>query len=134
MREEIGSAQATLTRLAGTPPTWFRAVAGMANPFVAPTLAMHGLRRVSWSARGFDAVDKDTNRVFARLANGIAPGAILLLHEGGPDSVALMARVLAELDERGYRTVLPDAVESATPIASIAAGDQQPVVERRAAP
>jgi peptidoglycan/xylan/chitin deacetylase (PgdA/CDA1 family) len=134
MREEIGRAQAALTHLSGTPPTWFRAVAGMANPFVAPTLAIHGLRRVSWSARGFDAVDKDTDRVFARLARGIAPGAILLLHEGGPDSVALMARVLDELDAHGYRTVLPDAAESATRTTSIATGDQQPVIERRAAP
>jgi peptidoglycan/xylan/chitin deacetylase (PgdA/CDA1 family) len=134
MREEIGRAQDTLTRLVGTPPTWFRAVAGMANPFVAPALAAHGLRRVSWSARGFDAVDKNTDRVLARLARGIAPGAILLLHEGGPDSVALMARVLAELDSRGYRSVLPDAAESTIPTSSIAAGNQQPVVERRAAP
>jgi len=144
MREEIGRAQATLTRLTGAPPRWFRAVAGMANPFVFPVLVEHGLRRVSWSARGFDAVDANTDRVFARLARGITPGAILLLHEGGPDSITLMGKVLTELDTRGYRTILPEAMEGAADAAtppiisaaapSIAAGDQQPVVERRAAP
>jgi peptidoglycan/xylan/chitin deacetylase (PgdA/CDA1 family) len=137
MREEISRAQETLTQLAGTPPRWFRAVAGMANPFVAPVLKTYDLQRVSWSARGFDAVDKDTDRVFARLARGITPGAILLLHEGGPDSVALMSRLLAELDARGYRTVLPGTVGAARVPAdarSIAASDQQPVVERRATP
>lgn len=150
MREEIGRAQATLTRLAGAPPHWFRAVAGMANPFVAPALVAHGLRRVSWSARGFDAVDGNTHRVFARLARGIAPGAILLLHEGGPDSVVLMTRVLDELNVRGYRAVLPEDMQSVADAATIAAipaaaaisaatisspaGDQQPVVERRATP
>ena len=144
MREEIGRAQDTLTRIAGAPPHWFRAVAGMANPFVAPALATHGLRRVSWSARGFDAVDGNTHRVFARLARGIAPGAILLLHEGGPDSITLMTRVLDELDARGYRAVLPEdmqgvggvATPAFIPAAAISnpAGDQQPVVERRATP
>jgi peptidoglycan/xylan/chitin deacetylase (PgdA/CDA1 family) len=136
MGEEIGRAQATLTRLAGAPPCWFRAVAGMANPFVAPALAAHGLRRVSWSARGFDAVDANTDRVFARLARGIAPGAILLLHEAGPDSVVLMQRVLDALDARGYRTVLPDADGVPGSVAALArvAGDDQPVVEGHPAP
>ncbi len=136
MREEIGRAQDTLTRLAGTPPRWFRAVAGMANPFVAPALAAHGLRRVSWSARGFDAVDRNTGRVFARLRRGIAPGAILLLHEGGPDSVALLQRVLNELDACGYRALLPDADATMASAAdpALAIGDDQPVVERRTAP
>ena len=116
----------------------------MANPFVAPALVAHGLRRVSWSARGFDAVDGNTHRVFARLARGIAPGAILLLHEGGPDSIALMDKLLTELDARGYRTVMPEAMEgladaaTAAAISAVAisssAGDQQPVVERGAPP
>lgn len=136
MREEIGRAQATLTRLAGAPPHWFRAVAGMANPFVAPALAAHGLRRVSWSVRGFDAVDGDTERVFARLRRGIAPGAIMLLHEGGPGSVALLQRVLGELDARGYRTVLPeaDAASASAAVVPGVAGDDQPVVEGHTTP
>ena len=150
MNEEIGRAQATLAHLAGAPPRWFRAVAGMANPFVLPVLTRHGLRRVSWSARGFDAVDGNTHRVFARLVRGIAPGAILLLHEGGPDSIALMTRVLDELDIRGYRAVLPEDMEGVADAATTAAipaaaaisavtisssaGDQQPVVERGAPP
>lgn len=115
MRAQIDSAQAALTELAGTPPRWFRAVVGMANPFVAAALKRHGLARVAWSARGFDAVMRDPDGVVARIERDLSPGAIVLLHEGASHgrNVETLAAVLARLDERGYRTVLPEQLEAA---------------------
>lgn len=114
LAREVGAAQATLARLAGARPRWFRAVAGLGNPFLAPVLRRAGLARVSWTARGFDAVDGDDDRVLARLLRGLRPGAVLLLHEGGAPgrSVALAARLLAALAERGYTTVLPGSAST----------------------
>lgn len=114
---QIAVAQEQLTRLAGVPPRWFRAVAGHANPFVQPMLARLGLARVSWSGRGFDTVDGDDRRVLARLVRALAPGAILLLHEGGPPGRApsLLAGLLAEMDRRGYRTCLPEPAPARMP-------------------
>ena len=116
-RRQISDAQDQLAALAGAPPRWFRAVAGHANPFVQPTLARLGLARVSWSGRGFDAVDGDDGRVLTRLYRAIAPGAILLLHEGGPPGRAprLLAALLGELDRRGYGTVLPEPAVAVMP-------------------
>jgi peptidoglycan/xylan/chitin deacetylase (PgdA/CDA1 family) len=114
MRAQIDQAQATLTRLTGTPPRWFRAVVGMSNPFVAASLKRHGLARVAWTARGFDAVAADPARAVARMERQFVPGAIVLLHEGAGhgNNVAILARLLQRLDELGYRTVLPEAVEA----------------------
>jgi hypothetical protein len=36
----------------------------------------------SWTRRGFDSVNGDPESVYARLANGLAAGDILLLHDG----------------------------------------------------
>ena len=110
MSREIEGAQAALTAIAGVAPRWFRAVVGMANPFVAAPLARLGLTRVAWSARGYDAVERDPARVSARIVRTLAPGAIVLLHEGSPHgrSLDIVARVLDDLAARGYRTVLPD--------------------------
>ncbi|NZA27260.1 polysaccharide deacetylase family protein [Luteimonas sp. SJ-92] len=110
MAREIGEAQATLAALAGAPPRWFRSVVGMTNPFVAAPLRRHGLARVAWSARGFDAVRGDPDAVAARIGRDLAPGAIVLLHEGAPHgrSVEIVARVLERLQAAGYRTVLPE--------------------------
>lgn len=109
MDREIGEAQRVLTELTGTPPSYFRAVVGHANPFVAPALTRHGLTRVSWSARGYDGVSGDVERVVARIAQDLQPGAIVLLHEGAPhgNSIAILERVLEMLAARGLQPVLP---------------------------
>jgi peptidoglycan/xylan/chitin deacetylase (PgdA/CDA1 family) len=109
MAREIADAQAELQALAGVAPRWFRAVVGMANPFVAAPLARLGLARVAWSARGYDAVDGDAARVVARIERDLAPGAIVLLHEGAAHgrNTETIALLLDRLAARGLGTVLP---------------------------
>lgn len=109
MAEEIDTAQRLLTSLSGTPPRWFRSVAGHTNPFVEPSLASLGLTRVSWSARGYDAVSGDPEQVVKRVAASLAPGAIVLLHEGAAHgrSVDIIRRVLETVRARGLRATLP---------------------------
>ncbi len=112
MREQISRAQAELTTIAGVAPRWFRAVVGMANPFVAVALRDHGLARVAWSARGFDAVAADPHAVVARIERNLAPGAIVLLHEGARHgrNVESMRLLLESLHRQGYRAALPQVV------------------------
>lgn len=109
MAREIEGAQAALRDLAGVEPRWFRAVVGMANPFVAASLARLGLARVAWSARGYDAVTADPAKVVARIEADLAPGAIILMHEGaahGRSAEAVQA-LLERMAVLGYRCVLP---------------------------
>lgn len=114
MRAEIAQTQATLTALTGTAPRWFRAVVGMANPFTAAPLRAHGLARVAWSARGYDALAADPRVVAARIGRTLAPGAIVLLHEGARHgrNVEALALLLQRLDTLGYRTLLPEDLEA----------------------
>ena len=113
MREEIARGQATITALTGTAPRWFRAVVGMSNPFVAASLKRHGLARAAWSARGFDGVHCEPARVVERIDRDLAPGAIVLMHEGAAHgrNVETLALLLERLGERGYRCVLPQQIE-----------------------
>jgi len=109
MAREVGEAQRTLAGLTGRSPRWFRSVVGMTNPFVAAPLKRHGLARVAWSARGFDAVRSDPARCAADIDCDLAPGAIILMHEGAPHgrSVEMVGAVLERIQARGYSTVLP---------------------------
>lgn len=115
MREQIDQAQAALTFLTGTRPRWFRAVVGMSNPFVAASLKRHDLARVAWSARGYDAVLRDPAGVVARIERDLAPGAIVLLHEGAAHgrNVETLATLLMRLKALGFGTVLPEELEPA---------------------
>jgi len=115
MRAEIERTQQILSELSGTAPRWFRAVVGMANPFVSAPLRDLALARVAWCARGFDAIAADPATVVARIERGLRPGAIILAHEGAAHgrNVETISMLLDRLDALGYRCVLPESLESA---------------------
>ncbi|MBT9567668.1 MAG: polysaccharide deacetylase family protein [Thiobacillus sp.] len=79
---ELQAAQTTLGQLAGEAPLFFRAPAGLRNPFLAPVLTRLGLTLASWSARGFDTRVGNPAQVRQALLDKLRPGAILLLHDG----------------------------------------------------
>ncbi|MCL1635748.1 polysaccharide deacetylase family protein [Luteimonas sp. SX5] len=113
MRAEIQGCQTILQGITGTAPRWFRAVVGMANPFVAAPLRDFGLARAAWGARGFDAVRHDIEGVVATIERDLAPGTIVLLHEGARHgrSVETIAALLQRMQAQGYATVLPEDLE-----------------------
>ncbi|WP_069265802.1 polysaccharide deacetylase family protein [Paraburkholderia nodosa] len=82
MKREIEAAQRTLTEIAGTPPRFFRAPAGLRNPFLEPVLCGLGLHLASWTRRGFDTRAKEAGTVTHRLLDGLAARDILLVHDG----------------------------------------------------
>jgi peptidoglycan/xylan/chitin deacetylase (PgdA/CDA1 family) len=102
---ELQAAQSTLGRITGQRPLFFRAPAGLRNPFLDPVLAQLGLTLASWSARGFDTRIGDAERVKHALLRGLRGGAILLLHDGNAARSARGVPVILD--------VLPAVLESA---------------------
>lgn len=110
---EIDRAQRAIAEACGREPGLFRAPAGLRNPFLEPVLARRGLRLVSWTRRGFDAVDRDPERITRRLVKGLAAGDLLVLHDGctvprgarEPPVLEVLPRLLAALAEGGLRSV-----------------------------
>jgi len=120
---EISRAQDLLAGVTGQRPTCFRAPAGLRNPFLAPVLHRLGLLLVSWTRRGFDTREGDAAKVLARLADGLAAGDILLLHDGHaartaagrPVVLEVLPPLLAQLRRQGLRSVtLPQALREST--------------------
>lgn len=105
LTREIESAQESVSAITGTPPKFFRAPAGMRNPFLGPVLARLGLRLVSWSVRGFDTRVSDADRVKRRLLRKLKAGAIVLLHDGNAATGRGNRPVIIE--------VLPPLIETA---------------------
>lgn len=95
---ELQAAQDTLTAITGQRPVFFRAPAGLRNPFLDPVLAALGLQLASWSARGFDTRIGDVERLKNKLLHGLRAGAILLLHDGNAartrDGIPVILEVL----------------------------------------
>lgn len=105
LQREIDSAQQTLTEMSGTRPLFFRAPAGLRNPFLEPVLCRLGLHLASWTRRGFDTRTRDAAVVSQRLLRGLAARDILLVHDGHPARDARGQAVVLD--------VLPTVLEAA---------------------
>lgn len=120
MAREIRAAQETLAGITGRRPLFFRAPAGLRNPFLDPVLARLGLRLAAWTRRGYDTRTPDADTVSRRLMRDLRAGAILLLHDGNcartPDGIPVILAVLPVLIDAarhaGLRFVtLPSVLE-----------------------
>lgn len=105
LTREIQAAQDTLTSITGQRPMFFRAPAGLRNPFLDPVLVRLGLSLASWSVRAFDTKVGDASTVTNKLLSKLSPGAILLLHDGNAARTRADIPVIIE--------VLPLLLESA---------------------
>jgi len=105
MRREIETAQQIIADVTGRMPRYFRAPAGLRNPFLDPVLHALHLTLVSWSRRGFDTREGNPQRVAQRLLHGLRGGDILLLHDGNAARTAQGQPVILE--------VLPQVLQAA---------------------
>ncbi len=101
MRADIIAAQITLADIAGQAPLFFRPTAGLRNPFLDPVLAGLDLQLAAWTRRPYDTHEGRPHRVLQRLTRGLAPGDILLMHDGHgartPDGQAVILETLPTL-------------------------------------
>lgn len=123
MAQQVAGGQAAVEAVTGRAPRFFRAVAGLRNPWLDPILARQGLRLAAWTRRGYDTRTGDAEAVYQRLTRGLAAGDVLLMHDGHaartpsgqPVVLAVLPRVLAALQAQGLRCVpLADAVPETT--------------------
>jgi peptidoglycan/xylan/chitin deacetylase (PgdA/CDA1 family) len=114
MHAEIAQAQDSIAQVTGQTPRFFRAPAGLRNPFLDPVLHNLDLRLASWTRRGFDTVDKDPDAVYERLADGIAARDILLLHDGHAARNAAGRPVILEVLPRLLETLAGHGLEPIT--------------------
>jgi len=121
MAAELARAQDVIAEVTGTTPRFFRAPAGLRNPFLNPLLQKYDLRLASWTRRGFDTVNGNADVVFRRVTRNLASGDILLLHDGNAARTAsgapviyeVLPRMLRELATHGLQPiVMRDALAS----------------------
>ena len=94
---EIGRAQETIADVVGTAPRFFRAPAGLRNPWLDPVLNRFDLQLASWTRRGFDTVNRNVHTVLDKLTRHLGGGDILLLHDGHAARTAAGQPVILEV-------------------------------------
>ncbi|HEY3861693.1 MAG TPA: polysaccharide deacetylase family protein [Verrucomicrobiae bacterium] len=115
VRSEMARTQSAIQQATGAAPLLFRPPWGLSNPRVFRAARHEGLTVVGWSARGLDTQITDPERVVARIERRLAPGAIILLHDGNIPAGRLVATVKLLLDRLralGYDVVRLDRILS----------------------
>jgi peptidoglycan/xylan/chitin deacetylase (PgdA/CDA1 family) len=113
LRQEIDMAQTMIGTITGRTPTFFRAPMGLRSPLLDPVIARAGLRFVSWTRRGYDAVHGAPGLVLRRLTRKLTAGDVLVLHDGSPARtadgqpvvLAVLPPLLEQLSVRGLKAV-----------------------------
>jgi peptidoglycan/xylan/chitin deacetylase (PgdA/CDA1 family) len=111
--EVIATQQVIRSADAGGSPMFFRAPFGFRSPLLGGVLRQTRLQHVAWTRRGYDAVCRNPDAVFRRLAHKLSAGDILLLHDGGsartrkgqPVVLEVLPRLLEQCASHGLRSV-----------------------------
>lgn len=120
MKADIGAAQEKIAQITGRPPQFFRPTAGLRNPVLDPVLSHLDLKLASWTRRPYDTYEGNEQRVYERLVENLAPGDILLMHDGHaartlsgePVILVVLPRLLHKLSELRLNPVtLPAALK-----------------------
>jgi peptidoglycan/xylan/chitin deacetylase (PgdA/CDA1 family) len=110
VRADLVATTALIEDAAGAPVPFFRAPFGSwgVTPDVAADLGMTSL---GWQLAVEDWLAPGADVLVARIREGLAPGGVVLLHDGGGDrsgTVDAVARVVPELVAAGWTAALPE--------------------------
>jgi peptidoglycan-N-acetylglucosamine deacetylase len=109
---ELERALTTIETVAGQRPRLFRPPLGHVSPRTAQAARRLGLTLVGWSVRARDGLaSTSADSALRRVAAGLVPGAIVLLHDASereqhqPAGVTALPAIIEEANKRGLRCV-----------------------------
>ncbi len=97
-----------IRRVTGRPPCVMRAPYGRTGPGLLAAARRQGMVVSEWSVDPQDWRSPSAARTARAVLSALRPGAIVLLHDGGPrarETLAALPRILRGLHRRGYRSV-----------------------------
>lgn len=105
VHDELNAVQAMVYRETGYTMDLMRPPYGSTNDNVASVTRDLGLAQILWSVDTNDWKDRDPVVVADRALGGASDGAIILMHDIHPTTIAASRKIISELDARGYTMV-----------------------------
>lgn len=115
IKSEIGRAGAAIFAATGTTPAFMRPPYGDAN---AAVLAAVGLPLILWSVDSLDWQSRNPAIFIPKVLKEIKPGAVVLMHDIQPTTVAGQVELISSLQAQGYYLVTVPQLFQGTPLAA----------------
>lgn len=106
MKLELSRCSDRIEAITGVRPTLFRPPYGDYNNGVVGAAREEGMFTVQWNIDSLDWKELTAEQMMNRIMPKLSPGSIILLHNGGKNTPALLPSLLSALKSEGY-TVVP---------------------------
>lgn len=106
--DELVATDHVIEKAIGNRPAYFRPPYGVTNPMVAAAVRRGKYLTVGWSIRSFDTVIKNREKLFRRITRSIKGGDIILLHDHGACTAAILPDLIRHIQSLGLKIVRLD--------------------------
>lgn len=113
IKGEIDRAAETIRAATGTAPTFMRPPYGAANAAVQKAV---GFPLILWSVDSLDWLNKDPAVFVPKVLKEITPGAVVIMHDVHPTTIAGQTELITTLQSRGYHLVTVEQLFEGTPL------------------
>lgn len=119
-RDEIVSTAATMNAAGEPVPRLFRPPYGAFNLDTLSLMEQRGMAMILWSIDSEDYTRPGVDQIVANVMDNAAPGAIVLMHDGGGDrsqTAIAVPKIVHRLRKAGYKLVtIPELLERSPPV------------------
>lgn len=105
MKKEIETCNSEVEKLTGKRPTLFRPPYGDYNNSVVDTVKGMGMYCIQWSIDSLDWQDPSPADILKKVQDNLAPGAIILMHNGAKNTPDALPSVIEYIQSQGYEIV-----------------------------
>ena len=103
MADELERTDRAIEAVTGRRPRLFRPPYGVINPNVRDAVRRCGHLVSGWSLRSYDTMIDDNHKLMRRLMRLLHPGAVVLLHDHGKQTLDVLPDFIRAARAQGYR-------------------------------
>ena len=107
---ELTRTSLAIRRAAGTTPRWFRPPYADSSAGLGAIARLGGMRTVTWDVDPRDWESPGADEIAENVLLQSFPGSVVLLHEGGEDTLAALPTIVRGLRQRGLALVTVSAL------------------------
>jgi len=110
MLAEMQQTDSLIAGITGKKPRLFRPPYGVMNPNLKKAILAGNYFPIGWNARSYDTMFDNADKLYAKVAAQIKPGAVFLFHDKCPVTIAMLPRFIAYTKAQGYRFIRADKI------------------------
>ena len=117
IKEEIVSTNSDIEKIINKKIQFFRPPYGVTTPNIAKAVESLQLKTIGWDVRSMDAVEKNEDKIVARVTSQLKSGSIILFHDTNARIASVLEQTIEHCNKNGFIIVPLDKLLNTNPYA-----------------